>query len=327
MNRSPSRSPAWPAACIAAAIGTLLFLEFGRVPEDTMWWRTAFDAGHALVFGVFAVAVLGLLRRFLRGADARRRRAYVSAFVLATVAGVLTELGQIAAARDADPWDVARDVVGAAAFLLFAATFDGDLVRWPSRPWVPVKGVVRVAAVTLLLLAFVPVAVVATSYGFRNAAFPHLLDFESYWESRFVAARDADVTLGYLPEPWHDPNRLVGVVRFRSARWPSLDLREPYPDWTGYRELTFRAWSEEAEVVPLAIRIDDGRSAATGEYRDRFNRKLRIEPGENVLTVPLEDVAASRGGEFDLADVRRVMLFMSQPARPVQLYIDDLRLE
>jgi hypothetical protein len=327
LSPSRPRSPLWAAGSAALAVGAILLLEFGRVPEDTLWWRTAFDAGHALVFGVFAVGVLGLLRRYLDGDDARRRRAYGAAFVLATVAGVVTELGQVAATRDADPWDALRDVVGAAAFLLFAATLDGDLVRWPARPWIPVRGVVRVVAVTVLLFAFVPLAVVATSYGFRNAAFPHLLDFESYWESRFVRTHDASVTLGYLPDPWRDPNRIVGVVRFEPARWPSLDLREPYPDWRGFRALTLRVWSEQSERVKLAIRIDDAHSADTGAFADRFNRKLAVEPGENRFEIPLADLAAVRDGRFDLGDVRRLMLFLDGPDRAVQLYVDDLRLE
>lgn len=327
MSRRRFRSPAWPALFAALAVGAILFLEYGRVPADTLWWTTAYDAGHALVFGVFAISVLGLLRRYLGEDDRGRRRAYLSAFVLAAVAGLATELAQVGIDRDADPWDLMRDVVGAAAFLLFTATLDGDLVRWPARPWIPVKAIVRVAATALLLLAFVPLAVVGLGYVFRDAAFPHLLDFESYWEGRFVHVRDARVTLAFLPEPWTDPNRVVGLVRFDAARWPGVQLREPYPDWTGHETLTFRVWSELDRELPLAIRIDDGRSLASGAYAHRFTKRIPISPGENRIELPLSEVSAARSGGFDLADVRRLMLFLNGPDRPVELYVDDLRLE
>lgn len=328
MSPDVGRRAALFVVCAVVAIGAILVLEFLPMPERTLAWNAAFDAGHAPLFGLFALALLGWLRPFHRGEGGRPGRAYVAAFVLAAVAGVLTEIAQIGTGRDADPWDVVRDVLGASSFLLFAATLDGGLTEWRARPWVPLRAILRVTAAAVLALAFVPLAVVGICYGFRDAAFPHLMDFESYWEGRFVDTRDARVTLGYLPEPWTDPTRLVGVVTFGPGAWPALDLVEPYPDWTGYDRLTLKVWSELADPVTVSVRVDDHHPEADERFDQRFQTSLEIVPGENAISIPLSDVRDGPSGRrLDLAHVRRVILYASRVERPFTLYVDDIRLE
>ena len=282
-----------------------------------------------MLFGVVALAALVALPGRPGDPPARRRATYGTAFVIAAVLGAASETMQFFGPRDADLWDLARDVVGAGAFLLFAATFEAGVVSWPRRPHVPFAALARIVAVFLLLLAFVPVAATATAYGFRNAAFPHLMDFESYWESRFLETRGADITLAFLPEPWNeDPTRLVGMVTFRPGGYSSMILREPVPDWGAYRALRFEVFSTLDREVDLTVRIDDEIAIRHPEFGERYQGEFTIGPGRNDIEIPLDEVREGpRERPLDLTRIRQLLVFDKFEGEPYSLYFDSFRLE
>ena len=316
-------------AAVAVVIGALSFLEFAPPPGRGELLHVLYDAGHAMLFGLVALAALVALPGKPGDAPAKRRATYWTAFAIAAVLGAASEMVQFFGPRDADLFDLVRDVVGAAAFLLFAATFEDGVVGWSGRPHVPIAAVARIAAVFLLLLAFVPLAATATAYGFRNAAFPHLMDFESYWESRFLVTRHANITLAFLPEPWNeDTNRLVGMVTFLPGGFSSLTLREPVTDWSAYRTLRFEVFSTLDHEVDLTVRIDDEIATERQTHGERYQGELTIRPGLNEIEIPLEEI---RGGprerSLDLSRIQNVIVFDKFEGEPYTLYLDSFRLE
>jgi hypothetical protein len=316
-------------AAVAVVVGALLYLELATPHGRGGLVHALYDAGHAILFGVVAIAVLVALPGKPGDPPAMRRRTYGTALAIAVGLGLASEMVQFFGPRDADLVDFLRDVAGAAAFLLFAATFERGAIESSSRPHVPVAALARIAAVFVLMLAFVPLAATAMSYGFRNAAFPHLMDFESYWESRFVATRHADITLAFLPEPWNeDRTRLVGMVTFLPGDYSSLILREPVADWSAYRSLRFDVYSTLDREVDLTVRIDDEFAWGRQTYGERYQGKLAIRPGRNEIAIPLEEVREGpRERSLDLARIQQVVVFDKFEGEPYVLYFDSFRLE
>lgn len=328
LTPSRSRGNRVQIAGLVVAVAALALLSLAPPSKPTLLIRALFDAGHAPLFGVVSLGLLAWLSRDGLTGGPERRRVYLRAFLIAAALGLLTEIVQAFTARDADPFDFLKDVLGAGGVLLFAATFERGVVSWKSRPHVPIEAIVRVVAVAVFLLAFVPVTALAIGYAFRNAAFPHVMDFESYWEGMFVDTRNARISLGYLPEPWTDPTRLVGVLTMPADRWPTFVLEEPYPDWTGYSALTFRVWSTEDAPLRLNLRVDDAEASRSRARKDRYQEPFTIEPGANDVVVPLEEIR--RGPferELDMDEIRRILIYADKPDHPITLYIDDFRLE
>lgn len=299
-----------------ALVVTLLRL---RPPEETLLWQVLFDIGHALIFGVIALV---LLRVALvdREAPPLRRRAYVLAFAFAAGLGVVAEFAQIFSSRDSDPWDGVRNVFGAGAFLLFAATFDRHVVAAGRRARL------RAAAVVLLLVTILPELALARAYVLRAWAFPDLASFEAAWEDRFTSGWGVDVERVPAPAGWPGDPGTVAELTFLSERDATWMIQAPVPDWTGYETLRFEVFSELAQPAPLRLRILD---AASDERReDRFDRELRIEPGLNQIAVALDDVRVGpEARELDLTRVTNVAVYASEVRRHFSLYVDGFRLE
>ncbi len=318
-------------------------------PRGSMWWSAVFDAGHTPLFGAVALAALQLARALWPGAGENKRASgqpvtedgpgrpdraphpdrfgpYAVAFLLAVVAGGITEALQMPGPRDADPLDLLHDVLGAGAFLLLAYGWRRGIAWKPSA-----LGARRVAAVALGLAILVSVAVpplaLSVAYLQRNAAFPRICDFEHAWERAFVHAKDAELSLVDAPEGWNRvPGERVAQVTYLPAVYPGLAIVEPYPDWRSYERLVFEVFSEADTTLHLALRIDDGEHDE--RYWDRFNRRLAIRPGANRVTVALADVEqAPRDRRMEMDRIRNITLFAVRPAEPLDVYVDAFRLE
>lgn len=324
-----SRRTVRVALLVLMAAGLLASLELLRAPEATILWKAIFDAGHAPLFGLLALGLLGLSLLLLPWSRRDRWRHYVLALTVALGLGVLTEAWQFFGPRDADLWDLLRNALGASSFLLFAATLDPQMAaRFPENR-LPLRAMLRVVAVTVFLLPLVPAAVVGSAYLARNAAHPVIHEFRSYWESFFLETVNSRVTLAYLPEDLRgeDPENLVLEAKFYGGHdYPRVFFHEPYPDWSGYEALAFTVWSGQDEPVRLVFRVADAPREA--RKPDPFKRVLRVEPGVNRFRIPLAEIRDDEPDrEFDLSRVWRFSLVVRKPPETVVLYVDDFRLE
>jgi hypothetical protein len=295
-----------------------------RGPSNSLLWADAFNAGHAPLYGLVALAILGLLRTAgIRSGNAGIRT-YVLAFTITVAAGIAAECIQLLGLGDAGPGDVARDALGAAAFLLGASTFDRELAcRWRRFP-----PAIRLLLGALLLgLAFAPLAETALALLRRDAAFPMICDFGDSWESKFVLPQEADLQRVPPPAGWmRDPSDRVGSLAFHEGTYPGVAIRSLHRDWTGYQTLVFEAYSELQKPVELVLSIHD--IGHDTQYGDRFNRDLSIEPGSNRIAIELKDLqSAPRGRQMDLSRMCGLVLFAAHPSEPFVLYLDAIRLE
>ncbi len=287
------------AALTVAAILLCAVVVVVEPPEHTLFWGAIFDAGHPPIFGALALLVLILL--------SRRRGKSIAVYLLASAVslglGIATEVLQARWSTDANLGDILRDAIGIAAFLLCYAAFDRRRKR---------TGFLLLAG-ALFVSAYIPVFATFHAYMKRNAAFPVVFDFGAPWQERFLKATGCEV----LPN-----GRLV----FRTGEYPGIIIEEPFPDWTGWKQLTFRVSSSLPRPVSLVVRIDDIRH--NNQYEDRFNQSFTIEPGVNAISIPVADIGeAPRSRKFDLAHVRRILLFLPAPKESVTLELSNLELK
>jgi hypothetical protein len=300
---------------VAVLTCILVFLE---QPDHNLFWVAVWNCGHAPIFGVFALLVLAVGSAAIPAPGERRRYLYLAVFLISITVGLLTEIVQFIAGGDAELEDLGRDIAGAAAFLGFAASYDGQLrfLRSPHR-----RKAFRAGSLVLLAATLLPVMLLARVYQARNAAHPTVLDFKASWALRLLELRDADLKLN----PSASGGRLARVT-FRTGVFPGLTLQEPYPDWTQYKRLSFTVFSQVADPVRIVLRIDDIHH--NNDHTDRFNRSLEIHPGINPISVLLSDIRQSpRTREMDMKHIHRLLLFAYRPAKPFSLDFDSLRLE
>ena len=313
---------------IVLAIALVALQVFVGAPNRYLLWTTLFDAGHTPLFGLLTVALLQTAFVLLVPAGLPRLWGYPIAFVIATGLAGATEAIQMAGPRDADPGDLMRNLLGAAAAVVICYAFDRKRPAHGRH----LRPVLVLVAAALVAYAFLPLGRLIPALLGRNAAFPALCEFGGAWEKTFVLGRDADLEIVPPPAGWARPlqgnerEQLVGLLTYRSADYPALHLKEPYPDWTGYDRLVFDVYSDLPEPVELILRIDDEKWAA--DHRDAFNRVLTIHPGAQQFVVTVSDIRhGPRERQLNLKRIRNLILFANRPQEPLSIYVDSFRLE
>ena len=313
---------------LAAGVALIVFaLDIVQLPDDTFFQRELNNSGHTPLFGLVALMVLALSRLSLMSFRWPPHWHYGIALVLSSVLGLFSELIQMAGPRDADLIDFIRDLAGILSFLAIHYSFGSiDKSRGQQRSR-RIRLRVGLSGAILLLGSLVPLGLVGGSYLHRDQAFPRIADFESYWENLFLLPNDADLRILPNPVNLNDTidNNAVEVI-LGLTKYPGLVLSEVYPDWRGYKFLTFEVFSKRTDTISLEARINDIRHNKT--YYDRFNRPLAIAPGLNKFRISLEDVKkAPRSREMEMDQMRAFVLFAISPTESFTFYIDNVILE
>jgi hypothetical protein len=311
---------------LGAALGLILVQALVAPPQRSIFWTATLDAGHVPLYGMFALIMLRVSWSWSRRTHNHRLGSYLTAGGLTVAAGGLTEVLQAFGSRDAEVADFARNAAGAATALLVALAFDRKVTVSPSAIRIP-RPVMLLLAVALLTIAVFPVTTIAIAYLQRDRAFPRICDFEAAWERKFVAAKDAELTITSPPREWgRAAQDKAGRVTFLTGEYPALVIQEPHPDWGGHDRFVFEVYSELQEPVAIVLRINDIHHR--GAYSDRFNRELVIDPGANRISIPLPEVETSpRRRRMDLTHIRNVTIFADHPVHSFSLYVDALHLE
>jgi len=310
------RIATFAVAVLALGLPLLLLVTI-EVPSRAAFVVALLNFGHAPLFGCAALALHWVFSRHSHC----RHLPYGLAMLAVLVAGIVAELIQGTLGRDAEMADVITDVLGAVTSLLVRFSLQrgtGRRIRWLA---------LGLAAIILGILAE-PVLRIGISIGHRHASFPVLADFESIWDKECCGSRSAHWRI--VPAPANSgksPDDRMARIMFRpTARYPVFFVREPYPDWRGYRELQFEVYSEEREELKLGFRIHDRRH--NDETDDRFNQTLTIRPGMNLVRISLDDAEkAPAGRRMDMTAIDAVALFAVRPARHVLIYVDNFRLK
>jgi hypothetical protein len=291
---------------------------FMRLPGDSMLWREFQNTGHTPLFGIIALATLYILRAYIPIARDRPLYGYLISAVVSLGIGVMSECGQLLTNRDPSVYDVMRDLIGIVAGLGIYAGVDPRM-----KPlWGNLRRGLRSGTVILSCFLFAaslfPLVHLAIASMQRNEAFPVIIDFEAGWSKPFLQFQHASLiaaTENQLPQ-----------LLLKPARYPGVSIVEPCPDWSAFASLTFVIHSSQSHPFQLVLRIHD--KLHNQDHADRFNRSLRVMPGENRFRIPLAEIRNSPvGREMDMTRITGLALFAVDNVLPVDFYIGSLRLE
>ncbi len=275
------------------------------------WWQTLFDWMHVPVFGLIALAFLGLTSS-VRPAWWRFGIAMLGGIALAFA----TEAAQIPLERNASVEDVVSDIAGVAAFLLAAASI---------RCRLPVMGAGLIASLAIVYWSALPLIELTSAYVDRNKRFPVIFTPVSESADQFFRRKNA-----HGETQWDDSlGRAYERLVFPAASSPSVYLHELFPDWSGYQALEILAAVEGDSRMAVTIRIhDQAHLRGDQPHEDRFNRNISLEPGLNIVAIPLDDIErAPVGRSMDMTRIEMLVLFSAaaETERSMRLY--ELRLE
>ena len=311
---------------LAIVIGAVSLIFNLRLPHDTYLWREIQNSGHTRLFGVVALALLGLSTSLFPRLTSKRLRLYLLAFLLAAFVGGAVEIAQLWTPGDPDLGDFLRDVGGELSFLGFFMVFDRQLASlWIRKRWL--KAMPLVMSIIVLAAALWPVGSLAWSYYDRNRDFPQLLNLESFWTDSFIKTRNAEYARTKPPDGWSEAKgRQVAEITFMPANYPTLYIEEPYSNWLGYSRLGFNIYSQQDTSVKLTLTVEDFHH--DNSFGDRFNYGFLVKPGLNNIVISLDNIKnAPAKRQMDMKAIRAIHLFAYKPARAFSIYLDNMRLE
>jgi hypothetical protein len=269
------------------------------------------DSAHGPAFAVLAFLVVRVLTGWPWSGP--RRAPWVTCLAIITL-GVATEAAQFCVGREFSLKDIATDSLGVVAGTLWAVASSRSLEQ-PRRA-------MRIWAVALLALAmtFLPLNLVDTAM--QRRAFPVLGSFEHplerlRWQSWWASLRRS-------PEHATD-GRWSLRVGLRPGEYPGIGTANPIADWSAYRELVFDVAVVGNRPLDCDVIIEDRPSRHAKE--DRFERRVRLEPGQQRIVLPLADVVRGpRDRRLDLTRISRFLLVTGDIQEPRTLFLDNLRL-
>jgi VanZ family protein len=320
----------FPVATQALAQGILFLLliavvTFADLPGDSKLMGEMQNTAHSVVFALLAWLALSLMRQRRQLKTSHAFLPYLAAFAICLLVGVAIELAQALIHRDADAWDVLRDVAGVTAFLGLYSLWDRHNI-YAQAGASKIKILVAAASVSVLLAALFPAAKITYAYVGRELAFPVLMDFTSRWHGSFVSTNHAQLNVVAAPQDWQAASgKLVAKLTLHKARYPGIECKDLHPDWTGFTDFSMSIFSPNPTPFPLIIRIHDQKH--TFAMNDRFNRRLLIVPGENVIRIPLAAIqAAPARRRMDMQAIKAVILFAPGLKQDTTVYLREIRL-
>jgi hypothetical protein len=306
-------------------LAVYLILAFLKLPNYSILWLEIHNTGHTPLFGLLALFILGISLSHIKSIHHRLVH-YIIAFFLSSFCGLLLEIWQIWGPGDADIIDLVRDIAGAFSFLAIYSMFDVGWGGVRDRLLTGRKILVGSLGVLVLIGALTPLAFWTTAYIMRNRNFPEIIAFESPIERKFARVQNASFNIVDSPAAWKEKRGRVGMLVLKKSPYPGIAVREPYPDWSGYRNLKLEVYLAYSKPLNCTLRIHDIRH--NDDYHDRFNGPVSLIPGPNEITIRLSDVRkAPEKRMMNMKAIRSLMLFAHEAVPACTLYIANIRLE
>ena len=238
---------------------------------------------------VFALVSIGLFHAL--GEWRSNVNKAILAFGAALVLAVLSEAAQIPTSRDASWADIGADALGA-AMGLFAIPTATQRIR--------LKIGSRVVAIILFIVSCLPLIDVGGAYAERNRTFPVIYD--SDWPSR---------------------------AEFMSLRGMAIDFRNLYPNWSEYGKLVIDIEVTTGGPFQLTVRVHDKEHLQGSQpHSDRFNRRFDLNPGQNVIEIPLSEIESGPNSRpLDLSRIDGLILFSNETEKQHSVRLHLIRLD
>ena len=312
MQRKSRRRVYWPAAAMFAFLGVLLFTDFGI--GKSLFIEELLNFGHLPLFGVVALAILWMIRSGeFPGTNVK---AYVKAGVLTMGIGFITEILQFfTPGRFFQISDLVYDFLGILTFLILVNPFPGRTGQ--------IRNTVRGIAIGLIALAAVPIGPAGMDTWAMKREFPLISSFESPLE--MMRWKEGESVIMRVNSHSSDGDYAL-KVKLMPGTYPGISLSYLVGDWEGYETLAFDVFLEGDTVLTMTVRVND--LEHNEEYTDRFNRGFSLIPGQNQVTIDLNEVKnAPKGREMDMMKIVNICIFAYKLEVERTVYFDYFRLE
>lgn len=317
------------AYVIALALIAILLVAvvFAPVPGDTRWIRTLHNSAHAPIFGCVSLLMLLVARSHPRLQSLGLVGQYALALASVLVLGVLTELLQIPAGRDASFEDALHDTIGALAFLGMFAAIDARVRSVPKQ--VAIRLVAAVVGIVSLVVAVAPVTRAAIKYQQRDERFPVLTDFSRRYDRYFILQQSSEFAPVRMPAPWaRTQDESAMRVRLLDGPYPGMNFIELVPDWSPYSTLAVDLTNPTPMNLQLVLRVHD--VAHGNQPEDRFSKRFELPAGtREIVRIRLQDIEAGpKTRRLDLHRIAGLIIFRADDSPPAgELYLSRAWLE
>ena len=296
----------------AGIISFLLFYDFGKAGSRVI--DTTINFGHLPLFGVVALVVLRILGRGKRAGS--RKSTYLLAWAITSFLGAFTECVQaILPYRHFRIFDILTDSLGAALFLTVTCSFHTGTEK---------RGItlLRNGLLILMIIRAYPILSAAIDTWNMENNFPVLSSFETPLETSRWICREGSMKRTSL----HATSGAYSLeVNLPQGMYPGITLDSFVNDWRGYNQLSFDVFMDGTTPLRLSTRIND--RTHNEEYGDRYNRTFLLRPGNNRVSIKLDEVrTAPKGRLMDMSDITVLCLFSYQLKEPRKAYFDNFRL-
>lgn len=252
---------------------------------------------------------------------------YLITFLICALLGFLSEVMQISGSRDADFWDIVRDIVGIIFFLGISFSYGKNNAITGLKNGRTYRAMIFAGVTLILILGLIPLITTGVAYLHRNHAFPVIAKFDNLWELTFMRFSNLTLEIENLPiENISDPINKAGKMTFYPADFSEFKIIEPIPDWQAYKQLAIEFYSTLATQLELHIKIED--KSHNGDFNDRFNQRFFIDSGYNKIAIPI--VQIEKGPEFRLIDLEKInsiALFTIGTQERFSIFINSIYLE
>ncbi len=312
-----------PRLLIALMAALAALVLFGELPGRPLILHVLQKLAHPCVFGLISIGLLALEQQ--RAAMRPLWLQYLSALVVATAIGGLTELCQLFTHRDPSLRDMLLDARGATCALAWAALFDS---RVAPRAWQSLRrGACLALALALTALILMPLTWAGAGYAQRAWRFPTLFVPASRLDLLFVGLTSSAPELARVPAAIAHGAQETGLrVPLQSRPYAGVTLDEPKPDWRGYRVLAVEIGNNGRTELTLHLRVHDRQHDWTGP--DRYNGELRLAAGQRrTFEIALADIEhGPQGRLLDLAHVAGVALYRAGSEGPGSFWLHRVEL-
>ncbi|MBN2365436.1 MAG: VanZ family protein [Calditrichaeota bacterium] len=277
-------------------------------------FKSAWNLGH-IIFYTFLTAVLLHKWGYLKKKDPFFQLVLV--FLISFFSGLGIEWIQVHFSRIAEFGDLWRNTLGALAGWLF---FSQRLSKFSQKN-------LLAARILLIFLIFLEIMAPVSSLRDEYRAYQEFPIFSDFERKSELKRWESDNRMSISNNPVCKGDFSCRVL-LTTEKYSGIFLKYFPKDWSEYNYLKFSIYNTENEHIQITCRIHDRLHVMTGEkYEDRFNKRFKLIPGWNHISISLDEVReAPLNRRMQLDDIFGFGLFSVELKKPVEIYIDDVRL-
>jgi len=292
-----------------------LFFISGPDYYSSRSFKSLWDQGHILVYTVFMFYLLRFFPWF-GTLSISKQLGWTLLMTLAT--GIIIELVQIDFKRFPEAGDIWRDCLGSAfALIYFSRSFKLISAAYINF-W-------KFLIIILIIVEFSNPAKAIIDENISRKQFPVLSGFETpletdRWEPREKIRRSGTHTAD---------GKYSAEINLTTEKYSGVSLKYFPRNWQNYAYLCFSIYNSSKQSLMLICSIHDWEYTEKGrQNRDRFSKKLIIQPGWNRVRISILEI--QRGPRDRLLNLQKIYslgFFASYLKKPQRIYLDEVKLE